>query len=546
LITETKYNGRFVFDLREHPSKGVYLFFGIHLDVELTHFNYMDQFKSNTPNAGKLISSLRNTGYDSYAAIEDIIDNSIDAQARVIKVNIESKDKELSIVVADNGSGMNEQILDQALRLGSLTERSEISDLGKFGMGLSTASISMAKKLEVITREKNSDFLYSCQDLDEVQGKNDFVKILRKANSSEISFFNNFIEEQGTIVILTKVDRLSDTNISQFASKLSKDISRIYRKFIDSGIEFYVNDKKLDSFDPLMSDNQETQIYSDEVYELPIIRDKKNKESIRIKVVILPRVNPELEKDLKMNIRTQGFYVLRNNREVAFGLTLDTFVKHNDLNRVRIELSFNASLDNEMGVRFTKDGVSPNQVISDFLKEEVGGQIRSIRNFIRKEQRVSDDLLVDHSGSETVIAQRAKLLITPEAEIEKRLPRTKKTENSGQNDPTEEKERENFKKTKTSPHGLGARFESAAMGREGTLYEAYQQGKLIIIRWNTDHPFYDRVILANKDSKDIVSALDYLVYALASAELKNINDENVELMANIKSVMSTNLRALLS
>jgi hypothetical protein len=70
---------------------------------------------------------------------------------------------------------------------------------------------------------------------------------------------------------------------------------------------------------------------------------------------------------------------------------------------------------------------------------------------------------------------------------------------------------------------------------------------VIIIRWNTDHPFYDRVILANKDSKNIISALDYLVFALASAELKNsTNEEAVETIANIKTVMSSNLRALLS
>jgi len=505
----------------------------------------MNQYKSNTPNAAKLISSLRNTGYDSYAAIEDIIDNSIDAQARVIKVNIESQDKNLIITIADNGSGMNEQILDQALRLGSITDHNEVSDLGKFGMGLCTASISMAKKLEVITREKNSDILYSCQDLDEIIEKNEFIKILRTADKLEISKFNSLVGNSGTLVVLSKVDRLSDTNVSQFAIKLSKDISRIYRKFIESGIEIYVNDKKLEAFDPLMSDNQDTQIYSDEVYELPVIRDKKNRETMRVKISILPNVNKELEKDWKMNIKNQGFYVLRNNREVAYGLSLDTFTKHNQLNRLRMELSFSATLDNEMGVRFSKDGISPNQVVSDFLSNEIGGQIRSITNFLKKEQRASEDSLVDHSGSETVIAQRAKLLITPDAEIEKRSQK----QNSGNSEKKEsesDNNRENFSKIKTSPAGLGVKFESAAMGKEGILYDAYQKGKIIVICWNTDHPFYDRVILANKESKDIISAIDYLIFALASSELKNANDDNVVLMMNLKSIMSTNLRALLS
>jgi hypothetical protein len=286
-------------------------------------------------------------------------------------------------------------------------------------------------------------------------------------------------------------------------------------------------------------------VYSDEEYELPEGAVHGKKEKIRIKIVILPEVNPEQAKDMKMSIAHQGFYVMRNNREVAHAQTLGVFSKHNDFNRLRAEISFGALIDNEMGVRFTKDGVSPNQAITDFLKQEVGGQIASIRSLILKSKRADKNSQVDHTSSEAVIAQRAKLLITPEVQVEKRGQR-KDSRKDEKKDPRGTKERENFRQTKTSPKGLGARFETAAMGREGTLYETYQEGKVIVIRWNTDHPFYDRVILANKDSKDITSALDYLVFALASAELKNINDDNVELMVNIKSVMSTNLRALLS
>lgn len=505
----------------------------------------MDQYKSNHPNAAKLISSLRNTGYDSYAAVEDIIDNSIDAQARIIRIDVDNEKKDLRITIADNGTGMNEAVLNEALKLGSMTDKDEVSDLGKFGMGLCTASISMARRLEVITKEAGSDAFYSCQDLDEVIKRDEFVKILRKAEKSEEDKLAELAGEQGTVIILSNVDRLSDSNVSQFSGKLSRDVGRIYRKFIESGIAFYVNGKKVEINDPLMLSHKETRIYSDEEYDLPTAAVNGKKEKIRVKIVLLPEVNPELEKELKMNIRSQGFYILRNNREVADGEALDIFKKHNDFNRLRGEISFNASIDNEMGVRFTKDGVSPNQAIADFLKQELGGQVVSIRSLVLKNRKADKSSQVDHASSEAVIAQRAKLLITPEAQIEKRGSR-KGTRDDDSKDPKGTKDRENFRQVKTSPKGLGARFEVASMGREGTLYETYQEGKVIVIRWNTDHPFYDRVILANKDSKDITSALDYLVFALASAELKNINDDNVELMANIKSVMSTNLRALLS
>lgn len=505
----------------------------------------MEEYTLNQPNAAKLIASLRNTGYDSYAAVEDIIDNAIDAQARLIKIIVEHEKKEIRIIIADNGTGMNESVLNEALKLGSISDKEEISDLGKFGMGLCTASISMARKLEVITKGDASDCLYSSQDLDEIVKQNEFIKVLRKADKTEIELFHEFSGKRGTVIILSNVDRLSDSNTAQFASKLSKDIGRIYRKFIEAGIEFSVNGREVELVDPLLLSHKETRVYSDEVYDLPETAAGIKNEKIRVRIALLPDSSSEEAKLNGWNIRNQGFYVLRNNREIASGESLGVFSKHNDFNRLRIELSFSGRLDNAMGVRFSKDGIKPNQVIADFLVQEIHGQVRSIRSMLQKNKRTDDSSGVDHTGSEAVIAQKAKLLITPEAQIEKRNPR-KETHENDSSAPISIKDRENFRQTKTSPKGLGARFETAAMGREGTLYEAYQEGKIIVVRWNTDHPFYDRVILANKDSKDIVSAIDYLIFALASSELKNGNDDNIELMANLKSVMSTNLRSLLS
>jgi len=506
----------------------------------------MEHVRSNHPNAAKLISSLRNTGYDSYAAVEDIIDNSIDAHARSIKVFVEHNNKDLKVIITDDGIGMNESVLDEALKLGSISDKDEVSDLGKFGMGLCTASISMARRLEVITKEKNGECLYSCQDLDEIIKKNEFIKVLRPASKEEKTLFEDLVgKNNGSMIVLSNIDRLSDTNTSQFATKLARDLGRIYRKFIESGINLFVNNKKIEINDPLAQDNKETKVYSDEVYELPTNAIGGRKEKIRVKIAILPEVNKELEKELKMNIRNQGFYVLRNNREVAAGASLGVFDKHNDFNRLRMELSFSATLDNEMGVRFSKDGVDPNQAISDFLKQELGGQVASIRKVIVKARKSDEASDVNHSESEQVIAQRAKLLITPEAEVEKRGPRKDKDDDK-KGDKKTSKDRQNFRETKTSPKGMGARFEIASMGKEGTLYECYQEGKIIVIRWNVDHPFYERVVITNKENKNIVSGIDYLIFAMASAELKSVNDDNVGLIETIKSIMSSNLRALLS
>lgn len=88
----------------------------------------------NTPNASKLISSLRSTGYNDSTAIEDIIDNSIDAGAEIIRIFWDSPENERRIIITDNGDGMDFDTLDQALKLGSISDKNPELHLGKYGM----------------------------------------------------------------------------------------------------------------------------------------------------------------------------------------------------------------------------------------------------------------------------------------------------------------------------------------------------------------------------------------------------------------------------
>jgi len=500
--------------------------------------------KLNTPNAGKLISSLRSTGYDSYSAISDIIDNSIDAGAKHIKVAVRTKEKEVTIVVADNGVGMTEEVLEDALKLGSMFEKDERSDLGKYGMGLITASISMAKKLEVITKTKGGDFLYASQDIDDIVEKNEFIINQDVASPEQIVMFKDYITgDSGTVVIISKVDQLSDSNLSQFSNTLAKDLSETYRKFLFAGTVIELNDKAIEGYDPLLRGNEGTEIFSDEDYDF--IKDGL-KYPIRVTMAVLPIVNESLEKDMKMNMRTQGFYVMRNNRQIAKNETFNLFAKHPNLNRLRIELSFDSNLDTEMGLRFTKAGLNPKQGVSDFLKQEIGGQISTISSRLNKERVVKGAQDVNHRDSADLIAKRAKLLLTPQAEIESRGPKTNGIKKPDSEPTGTTKSRDNLNKIKTSPSGVGAKFETVSLGYAGVLYNCYQEKKIIVVQWNIDHPFYEKVIIANKGDKNIVSALDYLVFGFAAAEMRAQNDDNVEVLNNIKAEMSSNLRALLS
>jgi hypothetical protein len=107
--------------------------------------------------------------------------------------------------------------------------------------------------------------------------------------------------------------------------------------------------------------------------------------------------------------------------------------------------------------------------------------------------------------------------------------------------------RQNFQKSKLVDGDLTCRFTTASNGPGGTIYEAWLEGRVVVIEWNIDHPFYHRFVLENRDNPGVANAADYLVFSLACAELIHLNnDENIELMLNLRSVLSTNMRTLLS
>src|SRR5260370_25946611 len=130
---------------------------------------------NSSPNHAKLIESLRCLGYDNSHAISDIVDNSVDAGAKNIRVIVRTSKGAPEIVVADDGLGMDEEILDQAIRLGSLVEKDASNDLGRFGMGLCTASLSICRQTTVLTKTVEGELLKEVKDVDEVKRMNSFV-----------------------------------------------------------------------------------------------------------------------------------------------------------------------------------------------------------------------------------------------------------------------------------------------------------------------------------------------------------------------------------
>ena len=126
--------------------------------------------KKAEPDASSMIETFRAIGYSMETAIADVIDNSISAEAKNIWINYDWKGGETIISIKDDGFGMNGEELIQAMRPGSKhpsDERSN-SDLGRFGLGLKTASFSQTRKFSVISKKRDFNTIFWAWDLDHV------------------------------------------------------------------------------------------------------------------------------------------------------------------------------------------------------------------------------------------------------------------------------------------------------------------------------------------------------------------------------------------
>ena len=499
--------------------------------------------KDNSPNAGRLIESLRHLGYDNYEAIADIVDNSIDANATELTIQVGHKNSETYLLIADNGHGMSLDVLDQALHLGSETTRDIGSDLGKFGMGLVTASLSIARNCQVITR-CNEGIYTGGWDVDAIIQQNAFVKNLDVATLAEEQQLNDILGlvQLGTVVILTKCDLISNrSNTTLLAKTLGAHLSRVHRHFLRAGLKIRVNGELLEPVDPLQGDQGET------VFEESIpVKVGAISESVRVKVVLVPQETAS-EREIGRSMKHQGFYVMRNQRELMNAVTLDMFTKHNDFNRMRGEIYFPGALDQVVGIEFTKRQVKLDQSLHDQLKEHLMPLCRQIKRREASKNRVqlSDEHRKHHAQSEKLISEKEKLLIRPKAQIEKRNSPT----TGGNQSPKEvgsSKERSNLSRTQAIESQLKCEIREERLGVSGSVYECHLEGRKIVIRYNVEHPFFQKFVVDNVSDGRLISVADFLIFSMASAELKLVEEDQVEFINTFKMIMSSNLRTLLN
>lgn len=339
------------------------------------------------PDAATLMWSTRAIGYTTPSAIADLIDNSISANASIIQIEfVASEDSYVAIL--DNGNGMSPKELQLAMKYGSgnpLAARTE-SDLGRFGLGLKTASLSQCRKLTVISKKEGRLSAY-CWDLDHVFAVQAWE--LLELSGDEIQLLPQVEKlsqmKEGTIVVWNKLDKMcagDEDKEKGFLIRIREvetHLSLTFHRFLQgetgtNKLSIYSNGILLQPTDPfyisksdMMPSERIPVTYSDSLQNEQIAY-------VTVTPYILPFSDSLSQEELDSLggkdglIRNQGFYVYRNKRLIVsanwFRVTRKT-----DLTKLcRVKVDIPNTLDDLWTIDVKKSMAAPPEVVLRNLK----------------------------------------------------------------------------------------------------------------------------------------------------------------------------------
>lgn len=339
-------------------------------------------FEVVEPNAPAMIESMRAVGYTAQAAVADLVDNSISARARNVWVTFHWDGTASFVSITDDGFGMNDDGLIEAMRLGSRSplEDREPGDLGRFGLGLKTASFSQCRRLTVWTRTSPGAPAVRCWDLDYVHETGEW-RLLKEAAPGPPARSAPLEElASGTVVVWENLDRLvegaavederAQLRFLEVAEAVEKHLSMVFHRFLEAPTELtiWINGQPISPWDPFLRGETATQQLAEETFSV-------GGERVVVRPYVLPH-HSRLSADVHQraagpggwNAR-QGFYIYRNRRLLVPGDWLQLgFQKEEHSKLARIQVDIPTALDGAWQIDVKKSTARPPGVLRDELR----------------------------------------------------------------------------------------------------------------------------------------------------------------------------------
>lgn len=344
------------------------------------------------PSASRLVTSLRDLGYDFVHAVADLVDNSIVANASRVQIDVRFDGAESWLRVADDGHGMSGTELTEAMRYGSQQSYGD-DDLGKFGLGLKTASMSQCRRLTVASRtDPSRQRIESRQlDLDHVVRRDEWEVLVLGSGERDSRLAEPLSSGPGTVVLWEALDRVlgykvpwgerAKSGLYALTEQLDHHLGMVFHRFASGEVkkrkklQITLNGKRVDPWDPFARNEKATESLPS--VEIPL-HTADAAGLVRFQPYVLPpkaRFSSEaafnsLSGPAKWNAQ-QGFYVYRSNRMIQSGgwSWMRSADEHSKL--ARAALDFFPDLDSAFGVNVAKMRVTLPAQLREQLRDHV-------------------------------------------------------------------------------------------------------------------------------------------------------------------------------
>jgi hypothetical protein len=491
------------------------------------------------------VRSLRDVGYnDSISAVCEHVDNAVQWGAKNVRVYFNQRgrrgDTKIDVLVLDDGQGMSPETLRVAMSFGGSTVYDRRDGIGRFGVGMKTAALSMGPRLEVYSWQEGAG-IYSMElDVEDI-GSNlknmieldepvlherlpiEIINILtqrmeaprglgdQELLTSDANDLTDLLGPHGTIVFVPDCDRVTYKEAKALYESAAREMSRIYRRMIAEGLKLYVNNKVLEPFDPTywMKESRHTcfeelekhakrsQLVDKWEVEIPVEEGSKSTSTAAARLYVLPEAWHTLpgsvqRRQLRIFDDHQVSY-MRNGREVAIGPSaLLNLKRHATTHWLSLQIDFTGELDEAFGVAMTKQGVRPKAYALKAIDAKIADAVSKTRNHIA-------DIQARNNRVKTAAAQSRGERLARDADPLQRKPLPETDEEAAaldanlralavtlkRNDETDDQA---FERVKNSMYIIQLKHDEF-----WPFYAVDFQYGRVILTVNTAHPFYTKL-----------------------------------------------------
>jgi hypothetical protein len=546
-----------------------------------------------------MISALRDLGYNNTtSAICEHIDNSFQWGGKNVRLYFHEKggkkgpSRKIDVLIVDDGVGMSPNVLRAVTAFGGSLCYDNRETVGKYGMGMKAAALSMGPVLEIYSWQEPGAIYRMILDTADISNEKvnvvqlpeptlldtlppEIREILVKplafpksADDQELladsdEGLRESLGSSGTIVYIPDCDRLTYRTSKTLADHATKEMARIYRRSLKAGQNLFINNRRIRPFDPTYRmdeaihasianiEEKKSRLVQSWTIGIPVEEDSPTMRDITVKLFILPIETWDQlpRKVLKNDLRVFediGLSFVRNGREVHMGPLASITGKMGTRDSWwRLEIDFPAALDEAMGVAVNKQGVRLKAYVTELIRKEIQTEISNVKS--RVEQ---------HWSSRATESAKSKI-----REAEQRASEAESLQSSVLPEPAmnEEEKREYEKELRGLASGLKRSdendeevFDRVSKSKyitdfkhddDAPFYRVEHKLRKIILRINTAHPFFDALYkpLAQiaKRSSDIRVASDDDEVTLDSELVKSCSNALITLELMLLSLART-------